>query len=614
VNLNSAPNGKFLLHEEFSPRNDPFRSARQKGTTRWIIAHLLYGSNGFMVLLALFASILASILSSLTYVFFGQALDGLIRGESGILIKYTILIFICSVGSPLLNLFFNFIREVVAQAMERDARHEFFTGLLGKSQSFHDQQRIGELMALTAEDVRMLNYMVSPGLSLIIQSAINLIVPLAMVWTYYPPILMLTPGIFTIFFLFALRNYIDQLGPASVQLRTEFGNMDATLTEMMTGIDVIKSTTAESRELNKFMKNVNGYKSAFIERAAVEGRYIPLLFFGFALAGGLAHSLSLVGSGTLEIGQVIAYMGILFNFRFPTFVSIWVFALIRMAVASADRILDKLNQSSEIPENKNGLVIPLRGEIEFQNVTFIYPGATKPTLKNISFRLQAGQTIAIVGTTGSGKTTLTKLIARLYDIHSGKILIDGHEITEYSLRGLRRQIAFIEQDIYLFSSSIRENIAFGRHSETPITDDEIIQAAKDAQADIFIQNLPEKYASEIGPRGVQLSGGERQRIAIARALLADPRILIVDDATSAIDSATEEQIQRAFQKIMKGRTTFLITHRLSQIRWADQIMVLKQGELIAIGNHTDLIKNCKEYQEIFLRRFDLSKNHIKEGL
>jgi len=230
----------------------------------------------------------------------------------------------------------------------------------------------------------------------------------------------------------------------------------------------------------------------------------------------------------------------------------------------------------------------------------------KPILKDISFEVQNGQTVAIVGTTGSGKTTLTKLISRLYDVSKGRILIDGRNIRDYSLQSLRDQISYIEQDIFLFSTTIFDNISFGRVSSL----EQVINVAQQAQAHDFISKLPEEYQSKVGERGVQLSGGERQRIAIARAFLSDPRILILDDSTSAIDSNTEDKIQFAIKNILKNRTTILITHRLSQIRWADLILVLQNGEIVAKGNHEELLKTSEEYRKIFVKKFDIEEDQL----
>jgi len=308
----------------------------------------------------------------------------------------------------------------------------------------------------------------------------------------------------------------------------------------------------------------------------------------------------------MNIGQIIAFLGILGMLRFPTNISMFVFAIFRLAGSSAERLLELMNKKTEIDENKEGKEIVFKGKIAFEKVEFTYPGSKKPILKDISFEVQNGQTVAIVGTTGSGKTTLTKLISRLYDVSKGRILIDGRNIRDYSLQSLRDQISYIEQDIFLFSTTIFDNISFGRVSSL----EQVINVAQQAQAHDFISKLPEEYQSKVGERGVQLSGGERQRIAIARAFLSDPRILILDDSTSAIDSNTEDKIQFAIKNILKNRTTILITHRLSQIRWADLILVLQNGEIVAKGNHEELLKTSEEYRKIFVKKFDIEEDQL----
>jgi ATP-binding cassette subfamily B protein len=259
-----------------------------------------------------------------------------------------------------------------------------------------------------------------------------------------------------------------------------------------------------------------------------------------------------------------------------------------------------MTQTTEIDENKEGIEKIIQGKIEFKNITFTYPDGDKPVLEDLSFSIEPNQTVAIVGTTGSGKTTLTKLISYLYTLDSGQILIDDIDIREYSLQSLRNQISYIEQDLFLFSDTIFYNITFGRTSSLQ----EVKEVAKQAQAHEFISELPEGYQSKIGERGVTLSGGQKQRIAIARAFLSNPRILILDDSTSAIDSETEDKIQTAINNVLENRTTFLITHRLAQIRWADLILVLKKGKITAKGRHEELLKTSEEYNKIFVKRFD----------
>jgi ATP-binding cassette subfamily B protein len=282
--------------------------------------------------------------------------------------------------------------------------------------------------------------------------------------------------------------------------------------------------------------------------------------------------------------------------RFPTFISIFSFNLVQLGVAGARRILELMNTETELDENESGVTKPIRGEVTFRDVSFSYDG--KPVLSDINFTARPGETVAIVGQTGSGKTTLTRLINRIFDADSGSVQVDGVDVRDWRMESLRSQISTIEQDVFLFSRSLAENIAFGCKDADP---ESIEQAARTAQAHDFITGFGEGYETTIGERGVTLSGGQRQRIAIARAFLTDPRILILDDSTSAIDSATEDQIQRAMRRISSQRTTFIITHRLSQIRWADRILVLRRGRLVDQGTHEELMARSEDYRRIFAR-------------
>jgi len=266
------------------------------------------------------------------------------------------------------------------------------------------------------------------------------------------------------------------------------------------------------------------------------------------------------------------------------------------------RILEMINTETELDENPAGVACPIRGEVTFEGVSFGFnggsPGEGFAVLKGITFTARPGETIAIVGQTGSGKTTLTRLINRIFDADGGRVLVDGVDVRDWNLESLRSQISTIEQDVFLFSRTLADNIAFGCAGATM---DQIKQAASEAQAHDFITSFHNGYLTEVGERGVTLSGGQRQRVAIARAFLTNPRILILDDSTSAIDSATEDQIQRAMRRISSQRTTFLITHRLSQIRWADRILVLRRGQLVDQGTHDELLARCPDYCRIFAR-------------
>ncbi len=594
---------------EFSPEKDPFRNSRKKSSRRWILAHIFHDTNKIFIFIVLFTTILTANLATIIFVFIGNAITAILNLNIPIFMNIFIIIIILSFTNPGMRLANFMLREVIAQRMERDTRKEFFINLLGKSQSFHDQQKIGELMARATDDVRTLNYFISPAVSLILESFTDLVVPVIYIAIFYPVQLIIEPIIFVILFLIALRSYINKIGPISFDLRMNFGLMDATLNESLTGIEVVKGTAQEDREIRKYLYNIQKYKDAFVKQGIVQAKYLPILLLALIITIAFGHSVLLFYLGLMNIGQIIAYLGILNLLYFPTNISIFVFAIIRLAGASAKRILEYMNMETKIDENINGVIKKIQGQILFENVSFKYPNSKNFVLKNLNFEIQPGKTVAIVGTTGAGKTTLTKLITRLYDVSEGRILIDGIDVRDYALKSLRSQISFIEQDVFLFSSSIFDNITFGRIGSL----DEVIEVAKQAQAHEFISELPDEYYSEIGERGVQLSGGERQRIAIARAFLSDPPVLILDDSTSAIDSKTEDQIQFAIRNILRNRTTFLITHRLSQIRWADLILVLQNGELIAMGTHEDLLCNSEEYRKIFIKKFDLEEQKLIKG-
>lgn len=595
---------------EFSPGKDFFEKSRKKGVRRWIFSHIFHGTNKIFILVVLITTVLASILASTISVSIGNAVDQFILANFGSLIYFTLMILILGLTTPVLRLLNYFLREVLAQRLERDTRKEFYGILLGKSQSFHDKQQIGDLMARATDDVRMLNFMISPAVSLIFESFTSLIIPIVFILLFYPVQLVIEPLIFTGLFLISLRRYNRKLSPVTGDLRMNFGMINASLNEALSGIEVVKGSTQEAYELDKYLTFAKSYRDAYVRQGRIQAKYMPILFLGIIITIGLAHSLILFNLGLIKIGQIISYIGLLDLLYFSTFISIFVFAIIKLAGSSAKRLLELMNQVTEIDENPDGIQKDIRGSIKFENVSFCYPDTKNLVLKNISFEVKPGQTVAIVGTTGSGKTTLTKLISRLYDISEGKILVDNHDIRDYALKSLRAQISYIEQDVFLFSFSVFENITFGRISSKQ----KVIEAARQAQADEFIGKLPEGYDSKIGERGVLLSGGERQRIAIARAFLADPKILILDDSTSAIDSNTEDKIQFAIKNILHNRTTFLITHRLSQIRWADLIIVLKDGRIEAKGSHQELLKSSEEYRKIFVKKFDLDEQELLRGV
>jgi len=578
----------------------------QVNSVRWTISHLW--RYRFMLIASLLALVIGFIARSQAPVLVGQAADEMLNPTgTGLLLRLSLLILGVLVLEGALQLGVALLTEVIAQKFEADARDELYGSLLGKSQTFHDRQRVGDIMARATDDVKQLNIMLNPGARFIINTVLGIVVPLVVIGTIDPR-LLIVPILFVISYVIAVRGYSRRLGPILGMQRFQFGKLNAGLEETISGIEVVKSSAREDFERLKFHNNAKLFRDYFVQQGQAEARYLPLLLFAVAFGLEFIHSIILFRAGAIDLGSIIAVMGLMDLLRFPTFISVWSFSLLQLGLKSADRILEIIKEETELDENKGGYSAPVKGSIIFDGVTFAF-GDGKPILHNISFEVQRGQTVAIVGQTGSGKSTMTELVNRTYDVTEGRILVDGVDVREWNLDSLRSQISRIEQDVFLFSRSLSENIAFGA-PDTP--QEQIEQAAKEAQAHDFIMGFKDDYQTEVGDRGVTLSGGQRQRIAIARAFLSDPRILILDDSTSAIDSATEDRIQAAIKQIQQGRTTLLITHRLSQIRWADTILVVDSGELVAKGSHEDLLRRSPHYRRIFAR-YDANLPPLEEA-
>ncbi len=564
---------------------------------RWLISHTLRYWPLSITLLG--GAISNAALAAVVPILIGQAFDAILASppDTTALLSIALTIAGTQVLRGVLQFGRNFSAELFGQRLERDIRDELYVNLLGKSMTFHSLQPVGDIMARATNDVREINLMFNPGINLVVGSAIFMFMPLIFAPRYHPS-LVVTPALYIIAYTIAIRQYLRELEPVTAEVRGSFGDLNSRLAEAIDGVETVKGMSQENNEVRRFITNARRYRDAVVHQGDIEARFLPLLLLALANAGGLLHSLILYSQGVLDVGDVVAYFGLLQLLGFPTFVSLFAYSQVSLGVAGAKRILELINRENDLDQNVAGYSGEMRGEIEFKNVTFIY-GQGEPALQDISLKIKPGQTVAIVGQTGTGKTSLVKLINRTYDTSTGQVLVDGIDVREWNLEGLRRKISIIEQDVFLFSRSISANINFGLQDASR---EMSVEAAKAAQADNFINSFPENYDTVIGERGVTLSGGQRQRLALARAFLTDPRILILDDSTSAIDSETEDNIQQAIYAAARGRTTLIITHRLSQIRWADLILVLRQGRLVAAGTHDELMQSSEAYQRIFSER------------
>jgi ATP-binding cassette subfamily B protein len=567
---------------------------------RWIVSHL--ARNPWVIIVMVIGAVGNAALATVIPLLTGVAFDAVTGADPNLntVAVMAVIIVISQIVRGVLQLGRNFGAELLGQRLERDARVELYSSLLGKSMSFHDLRPTGEVMARATNDVHELALMIAPGLNLVFGSGVFLFTPFFVAPTIHPD-LALVPILFAVSYIISMVFYLRELRPATERVRATFGAMNADLTAAIEGIETVKGTAQEDAEAARFKSAATNLREAMVKQGRIEARFLPLLLVGIAVAAGFLHALLLYRAGEISMGNVVAYVGLLGLFGFPVHTSLFAYSQMSSGTASARRILELIRSETALDRNEGGYEGAMQGNVEFACATLRYnadDADSYPAVEDITFTVTAGQTLALVGQTGSGKSSLTKLINRTYDTESGNVFIDGVNVRDWNLAALRRQISIIEQDVFLFSRSIADNIGFG---VPDATQDQIEAAARAAQAHDFISAFPEGYKTVVGERGTMLSGGQRQRIALARAFLTNPAILILDDSTSAIDSATEDQIQRAIERATEGRTTILITHRLSQIRWADKIVVMKKGRIAAVGSHEELMETSQAYRDIFAR-------------
>ena len=560
---------------------------------RWVFSHLR--RHPLLVGGAVLFSIVAWSLFGLGPVMVGRVAQVVIEGQGGAaLFAAALVVLVVLLGDSVFALANNLCAVTLGHRLERDVRDELYRSLLGKSQTFHNRQRVGDLVARATDDTRHLNQMIHPGLLFTADMVLGFAAPLVYI-SLLDPALLVVPMLYAAVFAVTVRDYVRRLGPVLMNQRVQYGHVTAAAEEAISGIEVVKAAVRETWERKRFHSAAGIFRDLFVRQGRIEALYLPMLLYGAAIALALLHGILLLRAGRIELSQLIVLVGLMNLLRIPTFMSAFTFSMVQNGIAGARRMLHILTATTELDQNTGGHQAPVRGAIAFEGVSFGYRDNQK-VLADIDVRIAAGETVAIVGQTGSGKTTLTQLVNRTYDPGAGRIAIDGIDLRDWNLTSLRSQVANIEQDVFLFSRTVAENIAFARPGASRA---DIEAAARAAAAHEFITAFQDGYDTTIGERGVTLSGGQRQRLALARAFLKDPRVLILDDSTSAIDSATEDEIQRALRSVQQGRTTLIITHRLSQIRWADRILVLAGGRLTAAGSHDELLATSTAYRRIF---------------
>ncbi len=496
---------------------------------------------------------------------------------------------------------FNFLQgywsEVASQGIAYEMRNIIFEKLQNLSFSYHDRSQTGKLMTRMTSDVELVRNYIGRGLLNLVSAVLmfisTLVILFIMNWQLTLIFVGIVPVIGAIFMVF-----VKKFMPLSRKVQEELGKLTTILQENLSGMRIVKAFAREAYEIERYETQNQTLLERAVALVTAFSNLFPLIFLianlgvlGIVWAGGLQ-----VIGGSLSLGELVAFVSYQMYLLMPIFMLGFIGAMLSRASASADRLFEVVDSQSEINEKEDAVVLPsLDGYVVFEDVSFRYVGAEQDALHEISFKARPNETVAVLGQTGSGKSTVINLIPRFYDVTGGAVRVDGCDIRDVTLDSLRSQIGIVLQETTLFSGSIRDNIAYGR---LEASQEEIEAAAKVAQAHEFIMEMPEGYQTEIAERGVGLSGGQKQRIAIARAIMMNPKILIMDDSTSSVDAETEYKIQQAMDTLRQNRTTFVIAQKISTIRNADLILLLDQGKLAGKGTHEELMRSNELYAEI----------------
>jgi ATP-binding cassette subfamily B protein len=529
----------------------------------------------------------------------GQAIDDIRQGDGSGLDRLGLLVAAAGVGRLVLTVARRLLAGRVSLGVEQDLRQRVYDHLLSLELAFFDRQQTGQLMSRATVDLQAVRFFLGYGLVFIMQSALTIVLA-AVAMVLVDPLLAAISLIPVPFVVLIAARYGRRARPAQQAVQQRIAELTATAEESIGGVRVVKAFAREDRQLERFAGTTARVFDQEMRATRLSAYYQPLI--GFLPQIGLACVLLIGGRrvvhGQMTLGDFGAFYSYLLMLLVPMRQLGMSLGLAQRATASGARLFEVLDRTPAIVAPPDARPLPAgNGHVVLRDVTFAYDGA-QPALRDVSLDIPGGITVALVGATGAGKTTLIQLLARLYDVDDGAVLVDGADVRDLDPVALRRAIAVVDDAPFLFSASVADNIAYARGGREHVSDEEIEIAARRAQAHEFIVGLPEGYDTRVGERGLTLSGGQRQRVAIARALLADPRILVLDDATSAVDASTEQQIKDALREVMAGRTTFVIAHRLSTIALADEIVVIEDGEVLAHGTHDELLDVSPLYAEI----------------
>jgi ABC-type multidrug transport system fused ATPase/permease subunit len=527
----------------------------------------------------------------------GRAIDAIRGGDRHALVVWAVAIGAAGVARLGLSVARRLVAGRVSLGVELDLRNVLYGHLQRLELSFFDGQQTGQLMSRATVDLQAVRFFLGYGLIFIGQSLLTIVLAGIAMFLLRPELagLALAPVPFVVLIA---RSYGHRARPALQEVQQRIGELTAEAEENVSGVRVVKAFAQEQRQLGRFRNSTSRVFDQAIYATRIEAFYTPMISFlpNLGLAAILLVGGREVIDGTLTVGQFTAFYAYLLMLISPMRTLGYMLGASQRATASGARIFQILDREPEMTVPEGAPALPEgSGSVSMRDVELRFDGSSAPALSGVNLDVQAGRTIALVGAMGSGKTALVSLLPRLYDVSQGSVSIDGADVRSVELASLRSAIAIVNDDPFLFSATVHENIAYARGDATR---EEVEAAAVAAQADSFIRALPKGYDTMIGERGLTVSGGQRQRIAIARALLANPRILILDDATSSVDASTEQQIKQALRKVMEGRTTFVIAHRLSTITLADEIVVLEAGRIADRGTHDELLERSDLYRMI----------------
>ncbi|ALX47328.1 ABC transporter ATP-binding protein [Lentibacillus amyloliquefaciens] len=488
-------------------------------------------------------------------------------------------------------------------------REALYEKLQVLSFKYYDNARTGDLMSRKTTDVEGFRNFLSFGISDLIEITLLILFSLGVMFYYSLPLAIITMAAMP-FLAIVVYKFDKRVHPAFRGIRKSFGRLNTRVQENISGMNTVKSLSKEDFEVGRFSDSNDNYRKNYLFTSGIWAKYFPVMEFigNICVVLLLAYGGFLVINDDLSLGALVAFFSLVWYIMGPLMNLGFVINMFSQAKASGERLLEVLEAIEDVREKEGAIDTAIAGHVTFKDVTLTYIEDDDKALKHVMFDAPPGTVIGLSGATGSGKTSITQLIPRFYEPEKGEVLVDGRPVADYKLTTLRKHVGFVLQESFLFSTTIRENIRYGNPE---IPEEEIIDAAKRAQAHDFIMEMPMGYDTMLGERGMGLSGGQKQRIAIARAICINPSILVLDDATSAVDMETEFKIQQALKEVMRGRTTFIIAHRISSLKHADEILVLEDGEIVERGTHDELVQHNGPYERIYNIQYQ-DREHIME--